>query len=94
MLIAGTATLAFSPDLKWFQGSIVNETKRHMVYSITGRLRRDSNTANEEQEQAEQRRQQEEARLEAGLEVDLEARPGAWPEQGPGARVFSEPSRG
>ena len=52
--IAGTATIAFSPDLKWFQGSIVNETKRHMVYSITGRLRRDSNTANEEQEQAEQ----------------------------------------
>lgn len=52
--IAGTATIAFSPDLKWFQGSIVNETKRHMVYSITGRLRRDSNTANEDQEQAEQ----------------------------------------
>ena len=34
MLIAGTATLAFSPDLKWFKGSILCENRD--TYIIRG----------------------------------------------------------
>ena len=38
MLIAGTATLAFSPDLKWFKGSILGENRD--TYIIRGWLNR------------------------------------------------------
>ena len=51
MRIKGSATLAFSPDLKWFQGNILGEAEE--VYTITGRLRRVSNTVILEEEEAE-----------------------------------------
>ena len=47
MLIAGTATLAFSPDLKWFKGSILGENRD--TYSIRGWLNRVSKSSIEEQ---------------------------------------------
>ena len=37
MRISGAATLAFSPDLRWFQGNIIGEAEE--AYTITGRLR-------------------------------------------------------
>ena len=40
MKISGSATLAFSPDLKWFQGNITSDTSE--VYTITGKLRLDN----------------------------------------------------
>ena len=36
MKISGAATLAFTADLKWFQGNIINEVQE--VYTIRGRL--------------------------------------------------------
>ena len=35
--ICGAATLAFSPDLRWFQGNIISEAEE--VYTITGRAK-------------------------------------------------------
>ena len=52
MLIAGTATLALSPDLKWFKGSILSENSD--TYSIRGWLNRVSNPVIEEEEQGEE----------------------------------------
>lgn len=48
--ILGTATIAFSPDLEWFQGSITSDTKAYSVYTINGRLRREEEEEEEEQE--------------------------------------------
>ena len=48
MLIAGTATLALSPDLKWFKGSILSENRD--TYSIRGWLNRVSKPVIEEEE--------------------------------------------
>ena len=42
MVISGAATLAFSEDLSWFQGNIVNTQSD--TYTIRGSLIRDSDT--------------------------------------------------
>ena len=47
MKISGAATLAFSPDLKWFQGNIVNSDNSE-VYTITGKLILNSIEENDE----------------------------------------------
>ena len=52
MLIAGTATLALSPDLKWFKGSILSENRD--AYSIRGWLNRVSKPVTEEEDQGEE----------------------------------------
>ena len=66
MQISGTATIAFSPDLEWFQGSITSDTEAYSVYTITGRLRREE----EEEEELEEEEvlEQEEAEL-TGLDI-------------------------
>jgi len=50
MTIKGSATLAFAPDLRWFQGNVLSDNEE--VYTITGRLKHDSavETIEEEQE--------------------------------------------
>ena len=52
MLISGTATLAFSPDLKWFKGSILSENRD--TYSIRGWNNRVSKPAIEKEDQGEE----------------------------------------
>lgn len=51
MQIEGTATIAFSPDLNWFQGSITSDTKAYSVYTITGRLMREEEEEEEEEQE-------------------------------------------
>jgi len=48
MTIHGSATLAFSPDLRWFQGNVISDHDE--AYTITGRLKHDSTVDTIEEE--------------------------------------------